>query len=136
MASRDAKIAAFDGVVEEAIDAVAVVLIILRGVDAALRGDGVGAARRILEAETLDVVAELGQRGGGGSAGQSGADHDDFVLALVGGIDQLHFEASFVPGSFDGAAGDAWGRVALENQGNDVKHDCDGNRDESEKDEQ
>ena len=101
-----AEVAAFDGVVEEPIDAVAVVLIIFRGVDAALRGDGMGAARRILEAETLDVVAELGERGGGGSAGQSRADHDDVVLALVGRIHQLHFEAGFVPGLLDGTAGD------------------------------
>ena len=40
-----AEIAALHGVVEEAVDAVAVVVIILGGVDAALRGDGVRAAR-------------------------------------------------------------------------------------------
>jgi hypothetical protein len=54
-----AEIAALHGVVEEAVDAVAIVVIILGGVDAALRGDGVRAARRILEAEALDVVAQL-----------------------------------------------------------------------------
>ena len=54
-----AEIAAFDGVVEEAVDAIAIVLIILGGVDAALRRDGVRAARRILEAEALDVIAEF-----------------------------------------------------------------------------
>ena len=50
-----AEIAALYGVVEQAIDAVAVVLIILRGVDAALRGDRMRAARRILKAEAFDV---------------------------------------------------------------------------------
>ena len=40
-----AEVAALDGVVEEAVDAVAVVVIVLGGVDAALRGDGVRAAR-------------------------------------------------------------------------------------------
>ena len=60
-----AEIAAFHRVVEQAVDAVAVVLIILGGVDAALRGDGVRAARAVLEAEALHVVAQFGQRGGG-----------------------------------------------------------------------
>ena len=40
-----AEVAALDRVVEQAVDAVAVVLVVLRGVDAALRGDGVRAAR-------------------------------------------------------------------------------------------
>jgi hypothetical protein len=40
-----AKVAALERVVEEALDAVAVVAIVLRRVDAALRGDAVGAPR-------------------------------------------------------------------------------------------
>ena len=63
-----AEVAALDGVVEEAEHAVAVVVIILGGVDAALRGDGVGAARAVLKAEALDVVAEFAEAGGGGAA--------------------------------------------------------------------
>src|SRR4051812_30476922 len=47
------KVTTLDGVVEKPIDAVAVVLIILGGVDATLCGDAVGSARRILEAEAL-----------------------------------------------------------------------------------
>ena len=92
-----AEVAALDRVVEEAVDAVAVVLVVLGGVDAALGGDGVRAARAVLVAEALHVVAELGQRGGGGAAGQAGADHDHGVLPLVGGVDQLHLEAVLVP---------------------------------------
>ena len=61
-----AEVAALDRVVEQAVDAVAVVLVVLGGVDAALRRDAVRAPRRILEAEALDVVAELAQRRGGG----------------------------------------------------------------------
>jgi hypothetical protein len=38
-----AEVAALDGVVEKAADGVAVVLVVLGGVDAALRGDGMGA---------------------------------------------------------------------------------------------
>ena len=72
-------------------------VIILGGVDAALRGDGVRAAGRILEAEALDVVAQLAERGGGGAAGQPRAHHDDVVLALVGWVDQLQIEVVLCP---------------------------------------
>jgi hypothetical protein len=40
-----AEVAALDGVVEEPVDAVAVVAVVLRGVDSALRRDAVRAAR-------------------------------------------------------------------------------------------
>ena len=100
-----AEVAALDGVVEEAVDAVAVVLIVLGGVDAALGGDGVGAARAVLIAEALDVVAELAEGGGGGAAGEAGADDDDVVLALVGGIDELEIELVLVPRLLNRAGG-------------------------------
>src|SRR5262249_59491877 len=45
--------------------------------------------------------AQLGQRRGGGRAGQAGADDEDAVLALVGGVDQLHVEAVLVPLGFE-----------------------------------
>src|ERR1044072_9983306 len=54
-----AKVAPLDRVVEQAINAVAVVAVILRGVYAALRGYRMRAARAVLIAETLDVVAKL-----------------------------------------------------------------------------
>ncbi len=60
-----AEVAALYRVVEEAEDAVAVVLIIFGSVDAALRGDGVSAAGRILKAEAFDVVAQFAERGRG-----------------------------------------------------------------------
>ena len=50
-----AEVAALDRVVEEAIDAVAVVLIVLGRVDAALGGHAVGAARAVLIAEDLTL---------------------------------------------------------------------------------
>ena len=46
-----AVVAALDGVVEEPEDRVAVLLVVLRGVHAALGGDGVGAPRGVLVAE-------------------------------------------------------------------------------------
>ena len=98
-----AEVAALHRVVEQAVDAIAVVVIILGGVDAALRGDGVRAARRILETEALDVIAELGESGGRGAARQAGAHHDNRVLALIGRIHQLEVETMAVPSRFDRA---------------------------------
>ena len=72
-----AEVAALDRVVEEPEDRVAVVAVVLGGVDPALRGDRVRAPRRVVEREDVDLVAELGQRRGGGRAGQAGADDDD-----------------------------------------------------------
>ena len=60
-----AVVAALDGVVEQPVDAVAVAAVVLRRVDAALGGDRVRPARRVVERERLDLVAELGQRRGG-----------------------------------------------------------------------
>jgi hypothetical protein len=54
-----AVVAAFDGVVEQPLHAVAVVLIVLRGVDAALRRDAVRAPGAVLDAEAQDVVAQF-----------------------------------------------------------------------------
>jgi hypothetical protein len=99
-----AEVAALDGVVEQALDGVAVVAVVLRGVDAALGGDGVGAPRRVLVAELHDVVALLRQRGAGGAARQAGADDDHGVLAAVGGVDQFRLEAAPVPALLDRAA--------------------------------
>ena len=50
-----AEIATLDGVVKETIDAVAVIRVVLGGVDAALGGDGVGAARAVLVAEACTL---------------------------------------------------------------------------------
>ena len=47
-----AEVAALDRVVEEPVDAVAVVLVVLGGVDAALGGDAVGAARAVLDSRS------------------------------------------------------------------------------------
>ena len=72
-----AKIPAFDRVVKQAVDAVAVVLIIFGRIDPALRGDGMRPPRRILITEALYVVAKLAQGGRGGATSQAAADDDD-----------------------------------------------------------
>lgn len=97
------EVAALDGVVEQAVDGVAVVAVVLRRVDAALGGDRVGAARGVLVAELDHVVALFGEGGAGGAAREAGADDDDGVLAAVGRVDQLGLEAALVPALVDRA---------------------------------
>ena len=84
-----AEVAALDRVVEQPMDAVAVAAVVLRRVDPALGGDRVGAARRVVERERLDLVAELGERGRRRRPGETGADDEDLELALVVRVDQL-----------------------------------------------
>src|SRR5439155_24165749 len=68
-----------------------------RGVDTALRGNAVGAARAVLETETFHVVTQFGERGGRRRAREPGADDDYLELPFVGRVDQFHFEAVLVP---------------------------------------
>src|ERR1017187_1615462 len=89
-----AEIAAFDRIVEDAMNTVAVVLVILRGVDAALCGDAVGPARTVLDAERFDAVTEFRQRSRRRTARQSRPDDDDLVLTLIGWVDE--FDGRFV----------------------------------------
>src|SRR5208337_2274659 len=77
------EVTALDRVVEQALDAVAVVRIVLGRVDTALGRDAVSTAWRVLEAEDLDVVSQLAEGRGGGSARKPGADNDDAVPAFV-----------------------------------------------------
>ena len=100
------KISPLDRVVKEPIDTVAVVLVILGRVDAALRGDAVGAARTVLETEALDRVTQLGEGRRRRGPGQAAADHDDLVFAFVGRVDQLHLEPVPVPLGSQGARRD------------------------------
>ncbi len=97
-------VAALYRVVEEAVDAIAVIPIILGGVDAPLRGDAVRAARAVEDAEQFDAVALLAERRGRGRSRQPGADDDDFVLAPVRRVDQLVFEFPPFPLAVEGAA--------------------------------
>ena len=84
-----AEIAAFDRVVEEAVNAVAVILVIFCGVDTTLRGDRVGAAGTVLIAEAFHFVALLCERCSCRGAGETGSDNDELELPLVGGADEL-----------------------------------------------
>src|SRR5262249_10945058 len=79
-----AKVPALDRVVDQPIDAIAVVLIILRGVDSTLRGDRMRAARAVLKAEAFDSVTQLRKRRRCRSACEPRAYNDYVELALVG----------------------------------------------------
>ena len=105
-------VSALDRVVEEPLNAVAVVLVVLGRVDAALRGNAVGPSRAVLNAEAEDVVAELAERRRRGGASESRAHDDHRVLAPVRRVDQLRFEPVTVP--FVGAAvrWGSWRRVS------------------------
>ncbi len=91
------EIAAFNRVVEEPPDAVAVVRIVLGRIDAALGRDTVGPPGAVLDTEGLDVVAQFRQGGRSGAAGQAGSHHDDLKLALVGRANQLQVKPVAVP---------------------------------------
>ncbi len=84
-----AEVAALDGVLEQAIDAVAVALIVFCGVDAALSSNGVRASWRVVECKRVNLVAQLGKRCGSRCASKAGANHDDLEFALVVRVYQL-----------------------------------------------
>ena len=99
------EVTAFYGVVKQTPDAIAVVRIILGGIDASLGGDTVRTAGTVLYAERLDVIAQFGQRCRRGTTGQTGSDHNDFELSLIGRIDQFQFKKMFVPFFCKGSSG-------------------------------
>ncbi|CAB4960892.1 unannotated protein [freshwater metagenome] len=102
-----AEVAALDRVVEEALDRVALVREVLRGVDAALRGDGVRAAGRVVEAEGVDLEPLRAEAGRGARAGEAGADHDDAVPRAVARSDELVLVEPPPPLAGDRTFGDA-----------------------------
>jgi len=77
------KIAALNRVVEQSVNAVAIVLIIFRRVDPTLRCNRMRAPRRILETKAFHMVTELTQGRCGRAAREPAADDDDFKLSPV-----------------------------------------------------
>ena len=90
-------VATFHRVVKEAINAVAVVLVVFRGIDAALRGNRMRTARRVVEDEAFDVVTQLAEGGRSRGARQSRTDDDDVVFAFVRRIDQFVMRLGVFP---------------------------------------
>jgi hypothetical protein len=91
-------VSAFDGIVKQAVNAIAVILIILGRINSTLCRNAVRAARAVLKAERLYVISKLAQRCGGGGPCQTRSHYNDFVFTLVGRIDQL--QVKLVPGPF------------------------------------
>src|SRR5438874_1976988 len=77
------EIATFDRVVKQSENAVAIVLVILGGIDPALRRNGMGATRRILITKTFHAITKFTQSGRGRSAGQPRTDHNDLKFAAI-----------------------------------------------------
>src|SRR5690606_20281565 len=76
-------------IVEQPVNAVAVILVILCRVDSALGGYGVGPARTVLITKRFHIVAELSKRRRGRRTGQAGAHHNDGIFSLIGRVNQL-----------------------------------------------
>jgi len=83
------KVAAFDRVIKEAVNAIAIVRVVLRRVNAALGSDAMGPARAILITKRFDVITLLGQGRGRRTAGQSRADDDDLKPPAIVRRNQL-----------------------------------------------
>ena len=92
-----AEVASLDRVVEQPEHGIAVVLVVLRRVDAALRRDRVRPPGRVLEAEARDGIPELGERRRRGRPCEPGADDDDVVLELVRRVDEPDLGAVPLP---------------------------------------
>ena len=87
-----AVVATFDCIVEETVYTIAVILIILSGVDTSLCCDAMRAAWAVMERKALDVIPQFAEGSSCSSAGETGADHD-------------HIEAEFVVGGHEGDCG-------------------------------
>ena len=101
-----AEVAALHGVVEEPVHRVAVVAVVLRGVDPALRGDECARRGESWKVSIVDLVAELAERRGGTRAGEPRAHHEHVELPLVRRVDELDVELVVVPLLGDRALGD------------------------------
>jgi len=76
---------------------IAVVLIILRRVNAALGSHGVRTPWRVMEYKVVNFVSQLSESRRGRRPGKSGSDHDHLVLTLIRGIDELGGKLMFLP---------------------------------------
>ena len=73
----------FDGVVEQTVNGVVVVLVVFGSVDTTLGGDGVRPAGGVADAEDLDVVTHLTQRRSCRSAAKTSTYHNHFQFPFV-----------------------------------------------------
>ena len=91
------EIATLDGVVEQPLNAVAVVLVILGTVDPTLCGNAVRTARAVLKTEAFNLVTQLGHGRRCRSSCQTTSHHNHIKLAFVGRVDQLAVKLVLFP---------------------------------------
>ena len=91
------EVATFDGVVEQAMNTVAITFVVLCSVDSALCCDGVRTTSRVMECKCIDLVAKFCQRCRSRCTCKTSTYNNDFELAFVVGVDQLHVVFVVVP---------------------------------------
>ena len=77
------EVATLDGVLKQTIDAVAVTLVILGGVDSTLCCNGVRATWRVMKGKCINLIAQLGKRCSSRCSCKTSSNNNDFELALV-----------------------------------------------------
>jgi hypothetical protein len=122
------KIAPFDRIVEQAENAIAVVLIVLGSVDTTLRCDTVGPARRILEAKALNVISEFTQGRGCGGACEAAADNDDIKFGRSFGATNFDSPRCFSHFFSNGPEGTFESSIVAIGLPDDSEKDCEGHR--------
>ena len=90
-------VTAFHCIIEEAINRVAIVLIVLGCIDTTLSCDRVSATGRVLNAEVIYIEAHLGKGSGSTCSSKTCADHDDVELQLVLRVHQTLVSFIFFP---------------------------------------
>ena len=95
-----AVVASLDGIVEETVHGVIVVLIIFSGIDTSLRCDRVGAAGRVTDAENLDIITEFSESCGCRGSTKTGTDYDNVQLSFIGRADNT--DSGFMLSPFSG----------------------------------
>ena len=96
-----AEVTTFLRVGEQPPSRVAVVAIVLGGVDASLSCDTVSTSGRILKAKAFNVVAHRSHRGRGGSPCESATDDENLVFVTIVGPHQTQMVFVVGPHVFD-----------------------------------
>ncbi len=98
-----AVVTTFDGVVVQTIDRVAIVLVVLSGIDTTLCSDRVCTTRAVLDAEIKDIESKFCERCGSRSAGETGTHYDNVQAALISGVNQFLMVLVVGPLEFQGS---------------------------------
>ena len=100
-----AEVATLDGVIKQAVDAIAVIAIIFGGIDAPLGGNAMGTAGAVLITKRFDVVTHFGHGCGSSATSQPRPDHNHRIFTAVRRVNKLHFKLMLRPFLFDWSSG-------------------------------